>query len=86
MLGWRRPVTASPARRRLVATRARWATLLATGQKLTIRHEHNGRGVISNLPPEPPHPAVNVIKIRFASQPKPLPEPAPAAWLTGGAR
>jgi alpha-L-fucosidase len=70
----------------LVATKVRSAELLATGRKLKVRQEHNGRLIISNLPPRPPHPAVNAIKVRFAGEPRALAEKDKAAWLTGRAR
>ncbi len=70
----------------LVGTKARSAELLATGKKLKLRQEHNGRLVISGLPLRPPHPSVNVIKVRFAGRPEPLTEKNKAAWLTGTAK
>jgi alpha-L-fucosidase len=69
----------------LVATKARSAELLATGRRLKVRQEHNGRLVISGLPSRPPHPYVNVVKVRFAGEPKLLEEKNRAAWLTGQA-
>lgn len=69
----------------LVATKARSAELLGQGRRLQVRQEHNGRLVISGLPLRPPHPHVNVIKVRFAAEPKSLTEKNLAAWLTGKA-
>jgi len=69
----------------LVATKALSARLLATGKKAAIRHEHNGRLVISGLPKKPPHPCVNVIEVKFDGEPQPLAEPDRAAWLDGKA-
>jgi len=69
-----------------VATRARSAELLANGRKLRVRQEHNGRLVISGLPPRAPHPCVNTVKVRFAEDPRCIAETDPAAWLTGEAR
>jgi alpha-L-fucosidase len=65
-----------------VATRATSAELLATGKKLRLRQEHNGRLVISGLPARPPHPHVNTVKVRFASEPRAMREADRAAWLT----
>jgi len=69
----------------LVATRARSAVLLATGQKVKVRHESNGRLVFSGLPKRPPHPDVNVIKVHFAGEPKAIKEKDKSAWLKGDA-
>ena len=69
----------------LVATKARSAELLGQGKRLKVRQEHNGRLVISGLPLRPPHPHVNVIKVRFVAEPKSLREKNLAAWLTAGA-
>ncbi len=69
----------------LVATKAASATLLADGRKLTVRQEHNGRLVIGGLPPRPPHPCINTVKVRFTAEPKSLKEKDLSAWLTGNA-
>jgi len=52
---------------------------------LEIKHEYNGRMVLSGLPPRPPHPFVNTIRVRFAEEPRRLEEPDAAAWLAGKA-
>ena len=70
----------------LVKTKAKSAKLLATGKKVKVRHEHNGRLVLSGLPKKPPHPAVAVIKVNFEGKPCAMLERAPAAWLEGGAK
>ncbi|HUT01294.1 MAG TPA: alpha-L-fucosidase [Phycisphaerae bacterium] len=69
----------------LVATKARSAELLATGAKLTVRQEHNGRLVIGGMTTRPPHPYANVIKVRFADEPKAIQERDTSKWLTGKA-
>ena len=69
----------------LVKTKARSATLLATGDKVKVRQEHNGRLVLSGLPKRPPHKMVNVIKVKFAGVPESLVEKDKAAWLCGKA-
>jgi len=69
----------------LVGTRALAAELLGSSAKLTLRWESNGRLLISGLPARPPHPAVNVLKVRFAEEPQALTEPNRAAWLRGHA-
>jgi alpha-L-fucosidase len=69
----------------LVDTRATSATLLSTGEKLKLRRESNGRLVISGMPARPPHPHVNVIKVRFADEPRKMVEEDWSAWLTGEA-
>ncbi len=62
------------------------ATLLATGEPVKVRMECNGRLVISGLPSEPPHPAVNVIRVDFRDVPKLLDDAGRReAWLTGDA-
>jgi|GEM_PF-4408277 len=68
----------------LVKTRAVSARLLATGKRLQIRQEYNGRLVISGLPETPPEP-ISVIAVTFAGEPHRLDENDPAAWLTGRA-
>ena len=68
-----------------MATKARSAELLGQGKRLKVRQEHNGRLVISGLPLRPPHPHVNVIKVRFVAEPKSLREKNLAAWRTAGA-
>ena len=70
----------------LVATKARSAQLLATGAKLKVGHEHNGRLVISGLPTRPPDPCINTIKVRFAAEPRSIRETNPAAWLQAAAK
>ncbi len=67
----------------LVKTPARSATLLNTGQTVSIETASNGRLVLGNLPPDPPHPCVNTIKVEFESEPQRHGEPDHAAWLTG---
>ncbi len=67
----------------LVRTKARSATLLATGKRLRVRQEHNGRLLISGLPSAPPDRHISVIKIRFDGPPKPMAEKDRAAWLLG---
>ncbi len=69
----------------LVATRALSARLLATGQELSVRQEHNGRLIISGLPLRPPHPAMNTIAVEFDGEPHRINETDCAAWLEGKA-
>jgi len=69
----------------LVAVKARSARLLATGGKVRIRQECNGRLILSGLPSKPPHPYVNVIKVRFAEEPRSIVEEDKSAWLKGQA-
>jgi len=66
----------------LVATRAKSARLLMDGRPLGLRHEYNGRLVITGLPPEPPDP-LTVIAVEFDEVPRRMNEPSPAAWLRG---
>jgi len=70
----------------LVKTRALSATLLSTGKRLKIRQEYNGRLIISGLPENPPHPAINVIAVKFAGEPHRMAEADFAAWLEGEAK
>jgi len=70
----------------LVQTRARSAKLLATGQKLKVRHEYNGRLVISGLPLTPPSADLNVIAVTFEGEPHRMAEANSAAWLTASAQ
>ncbi len=65
----------------LVGAKVKSATLLGEGKRLKVRQEHNGRLVLSGLPVRPPMKPANVIKVRFASEPKPLTETDKAAWL-----
>ena len=65
----------------LVQTHARTATLLNTGSPLTIATATNARLILSDLPPDPPHPSVNTLRIEFDAPPESLPEPDHAAWL-----
>lgn len=69
----------------LVKTRVRSASLLATGEGVKVRQEHNGRLLLSGLPKKPPHPYINVIKVRFDGNPEPLIETDKSAWLRGEA-
>jgi alpha-L-fucosidase len=69
----------------LVANRVRSARLLATGKKVKVRREANGRIVFGGLPKSPPHPSVNVIKVSFEGQPRLLEEKDRSKWLTGNA-
>lgn len=68
-----------------VKSKAIFARILETGQKVKIRQEYNGRLVIYDLPERPPHPYATVIKVRFAEKPKLLKETDKAAWLNGKA-
>ncbi len=70
----------------LVKTRAKSATLLATGQKVTIRQEHNGRLVLGGLPKKAPHACNAVIKVTFDGKPQAMAERNEAAWLEGKAK
>ena len=70
----------------LVKTRALSAVLLATGKPVRIRQEFNGRLILSGLPEKPPHPAINVIAVKFAGEPHRMAETDAAAWLKGSAR
>jgi len=69
----------------VVGTRALSAELLGAKGKLRLRQEHNGRLVITGLPPRPPSPYVNVLKVRFADVPRRLAVKDLAAWLAGEA-
>ncbi|MCD6404353.1 MAG: alpha-L-fucosidase [Planctomycetes bacterium] len=69
----------------LVDTKPRSATLLATGERLKVKLEQNGRLVISGLPRRPPDPCVSVIKVRFDGKPRALKEKDLSKWLTGDA-
>ena len=69
----------------LVATQAVSATLLSTGKKVKVTQGPNGRLTFSGLPKLPPHPDINVIKVKFASEPKPLKEKRKHLWQTGEA-
>lgn len=70
----------------LVKSKALAATLLATGQPVHIRQEYNGRLVLTGLPAQPPHPAINVIAVKFAGEPHRMAEKDSAAWLAGAAK
>jgi alpha-L-fucosidase len=61
------------------------ATLLTTGQQLTVTGAPNGRMVIGGLPYESPHEAMTIIKLEFDTEPQLLDESDHAAWLTGQA-
>lgn len=69
----------------MVASRVRSAELMGTGPKLKVRMEYNGRMILSGLPPRPPHPAMNTIKVRFAETPRIIPykKADQPAWLEG---
>ena len=69
----------------LVKTRARSATLLATGERVKIEHASNGRLIFKGLPKNPPHPFINVIKVKFDGIPKAKKETRRGAWLFGDA-
>jgi alpha-L-fucosidase len=69
----------------LVKTKAKSARLLATGDKVKVRQEHNGRLVLSGLPKSPPDKNVNVIKVKFEDTPASLDEKNAAWWLEGKA-
>jgi len=56
-------------------------TLLATGESVNFKHDNSGRLHLLNLPEEPPHPAVNVLRIKFPSTPRRREEKDHAAWL-----
>ncbi len=70
----------------LVKTRAKSARILATGKKLKIKQEHNGRLILSGLPKSPPDPNMTVIKIQFDGKPASLQERDKSAWLDSKAR
>ena len=69
----------------LVRTKAKSARLLATGKKLKVRQEHNGRLIIAGLPKTPPDPHISVIKVEFDDEPRALEEKDASAWLSGKA-
>ena len=69
----------------LIGTKALSATLLATGGKVGIEQISNGRLILKGLPNKPPHPDINVVKVRFASEPKAKKSRSKAAWLCGKA-
>lgn len=70
----------------LVKTKALSAALLSTGRPVKVRQEYNGRLILSGLPAKPPHPDINVIAVRFKSEPHRMSEPDSSAWLAGEAR
>ncbi len=59
------------------------ATLLTTGQELTIKPGHNQGFVIGDLPAEPPVPIQPVIKLEFDRPPQRVVEPDLASWIEG---
>ena len=63
--------------------RAKSAEFLATGKKVSFRHEHNGRLVFTGLPKAAPDPLGTVIKIEFDKPPKQIVHKDAAAWLEG---
>ncbi|HOZ47061.1 MAG TPA: alpha-L-fucosidase [Candidatus Hydrogenedentes bacterium] len=65
----------------LVKTAVKSARLLATGDRLQVRQEHNGRLVIGGLPKSPPDPHIAVIKVKFDGPPESLDERDKAAWI-----
>lgn len=67
----------------LVRSKPVSATIMQTGRQVQIRHEYNGRLVLSGMPEKSPHPAVTTIKIRFNEVPQKLKEKNLSAWLTG---
>jgi len=67
----------------LVKTRAVSASILATGDKVTIRQEYNGRLVLGGLPKKPVDPHITVLKVEFESVPESITETDKAAWLSG---
>jgi len=69
----------------LIGTKALSATLLATGGKVGIEQISNGRLILKGLPSRPPHPDINVVKVRFESEPKAKKPRNKAAWLCGKA-
>lgn len=70
----------------LIATKVKSATLLGPeAKRVKVRQEHNGRLVLSGLPARPPLKPANVIKVRFASEPKAMQERDQSAWLEGKA-
>ena len=70
----------------LVKTKVKSAVLLSTGKAVRVRQEYNGRLILSGLPEKPPHPAINVIAVKFAGEPHRMAEENSAAWLEGKAR
>lgn len=58
------------------------ATLLTTGQDLTVTRKSNHRMVLGGLPHESPHPSMTIIKLEFDREPELQDEPDHAAWLT----
>ena len=66
-----------------VKSRAKSATLLATGKGVRVRQEYNGRLVLSGLPRQAPHAAVSVVKVRFDGVPAPTADIPSARWLRG---
>jgi alpha-L-fucosidase len=69
-----------------VKTKVKSAKLLATGQRVKVTQEHNGRLVLSGLPKSPPHPSISVIKVTFDGKPKRIAERDKAAWIVGKGR
>ncbi|MBI4556752.1 MAG: alpha-L-fucosidase [Candidatus Hydrogenedentes bacterium] len=70
----------------LVKTRVRRAWVLATGEEVRFRQEHNGRLILEALPAYPPDSDVSVLKVEFEGEPEALKEKDRAAWLAGKAR
>ncbi|MBN2310895.1 MAG: alpha-L-fucosidase [Candidatus Hydrogenedentes bacterium] len=70
----------------LVKTKVKSAKLLATGKKVKVKQEHNGRLVLSGLPKSPPDPDIAVIKVQFEGKPASMAETDAAAWLEGKAK
>ena len=60
----------------------RSATLLTTGQSLSVAQGTNGRTVIKGLPPEPPDPLAPVVKVEFEGPPQAVTD-VNSDWLTG---
>ncbi len=61
----------------------RQATLLTTGQDLSVTQRSNHRMVIGGLPYASPHEAMSVIKLEFDREPELAEETDHAAWLDG---
>jgi len=63
----------------------RKATLLTTGQELTVSHRSNHRMILGGLPVLSPHEAMTIIRLDFDREPELVEESDHAAWLAGDA-
>jgi len=69
----------------LIKTNVKSAKILATGKKVKVRREYNGRLVLSGMPKTPPDKNITTIKVEFTRKPEMIKVKNPAAWLEGKA-